>query len=191
MLGPNHVAGGQDHSAGDAVLELPHVAGPLVLQENMLGFIGECGLRMVQLLARLANEVARKQSEIGEPHIHWPLVAIYQGELVGYLVAWYILDEAHVANICVTPAYRRCALGTLLMESALTEGRRRGTKRFDLEVRVSNATARKLYESLGFEPLGVRKRYYADNKEDALLMCLRLDTELFPTVDGGEADCPG
>ena len=131
------------------------------------------------------------ESEIGDPLIHWPLVAIYRGELIGYMIAWYILDEAHIANICVLPAYRRFRLGRSLIESVLSEGHRRGTKRFDLEVRVSNETARKLYESLGFKVMGVRKRYYADNREDALLMCLRLDSGTVPAADEGEADCPG
>jgi [ribosomal protein S18]-alanine N-acetyltransferase len=130
------------------------------------------------------------ESEVNDPQIHWPLVAFHRNELIGYLVVWYVLDEAHIANICISPPYRRKGLATQLFTAALAEARRRGTRRFDLEVRVSNEQARKLYENLGFAPLGIRRRYYADNREDALLMCLRFDK---PSGEsgGGESDCPG
>lgn len=130
------------------------------------------------------------ETEVDDPNIHRPLVAFYRDELIGYLIAWYVFDEAHIANVCIAPDYRRQGLATLLIEAALAEARRRGTRRFDLEVRVSNQQARRLYEKMGFAPLGIRRRYYADNQEDALLMCLRFD-RTDPAVDEGENVCPG
>jgi ribosomal-protein-alanine N-acetyltransferase len=90
--------------------------------------------------------------------------------LVGYLISSRYVDAWHVMNVAVTPAYRRHGIATQLLEELfrLTEGDpRRG---YTLEVRVSNASAIALYERLGFQPTGVRRGYYTDNREDALIM---------------------
>jgi [ribosomal protein S18]-alanine N-acetyltransferase len=92
------------------------------------------------------------------------------GELVGYLVISRYVDAWHVMNIAVRPDYRRQGIASMLMNRLfdLTSGRsRRG---YTLEVRVSNTGAIKLYERLGFKPRGVRRGYYTDNREDALIM---------------------
>jgi ribosomal-protein-alanine N-acetyltransferase len=90
--------------------------------------------------------------------------------LVGYLIISRYVDAWHVMNVAVTPEYRRHGVATLLLEELfrLTEGdSRRG---YTLEVRVSNASAIALYERLGFQATGVRRGYYTDNREDALIM---------------------
>ena len=92
------------------------------------------------------------------------------GELVGYLVISRYVDAWHVMNVAVAPDHRRQGIASLLLNRLfeLTAGRsRRG---YTLEVRVSNAGAIKLYEELGFRPRGVRRGYYTDNREDALIM---------------------
>jgi len=92
------------------------------------------------------------------------------GRLVGYLVISRYVDAWHVMNVAVAPARRRQGIASLLLERlfGLTSGRsRRG---YTLEVRVSNTGAIKLYERLGFRPRGVRRGYYTDNREDALIM---------------------
>ena len=92
------------------------------------------------------------------------------GHLVGYLVISRYVDAWHVMNVAVRPEYRRQGVASMLMNRLfdLTSGRsRRG---YTLEVRVSNAGAIKLYERLGFKPRGVRRGYYTDNREDALIM---------------------
>jgi [ribosomal protein S18]-alanine N-acetyltransferase len=92
------------------------------------------------------------------------------GRLVGYLIISRYVDAWHVMNVAVTPEYRRHGVATLLLEELfrLTEGDpRRG---YTLEVRVSNASAIALYERLGFQATGVRRGYYTDNREDALIM---------------------
>ena len=92
------------------------------------------------------------------------------GRLVGYLVISRYVDAWHVMNIAVAPSRRRQGIASLLLERLfeLTSGRsRRG---YTLEVRVSNTGAIKLYERLGFRPRGVRRGYYTDNREDALIM---------------------
>jgi len=90
--------------------------------------------------------------------------------LIGYLIISRYVDAWHVMNVAVDPAHRRQGIASLLLNRLfeLTSGRsRRG---YTLEVRVSNAGAIKLYEELGFRPRGVRRGYYTDNREDALIM---------------------
>ena len=93
-----------------------------------------------------------------------------EGTLVGYLIVSRYVDAWHVMNVAVVPERRRQGIASLLLNRLfeLTAGRsRRG---YTLEVRVSNAGAIKLYEELGFRPRGVRRGYYTDNREDALIM---------------------
>lgn len=87
--------------------------------------------------------------------------------LCGYVVFWTIEDECEIANIAVDAPYRRRGVGGLLLECALTDG----GSRFFLEVRESNTAARALYEKYGFTPYAVRKNYYKNPTENALLMC--------------------
>ena len=90
--------------------------------------------------------------------------------LLGYLIISRYVDAWHVMNIAVAPEQRRRGLATLLLTRlfALTAAEdRRG---YTLEVRVSNVGAIKLYESLGFKARGIRRGYYTDNREDAVIM---------------------
>ena len=92
------------------------------------------------------------------------------GRLIGYLIISRYVDAWHVMNVAVAPGHSRRGIASLLLNRLfeLTAGRsRRG---YTLEVRVSNTGAIKLYEELGFRPRGVRRGYYTDNREDALIM---------------------
>jgi [ribosomal protein S18]-alanine N-acetyltransferase len=92
------------------------------------------------------------------------------GGLVAYLIVSRYVDAWHIMNVAVHPEYRRQGVASRLLDELfeLTAGDpRRG---YTLEVRVSNATAIALYERFGFEPSGVRRGYYTDNREDALIM---------------------
>jgi [ribosomal protein S18]-alanine N-acetyltransferase len=90
--------------------------------------------------------------------------------LVGYLIASRYVDAWHVMNVAIDPAFRRRGIAKALMERlfAVTgSDQRRG---YTLEVRVSNTEATRLYERLGFRAHGIRRAYYTDNREDALIM---------------------
>ena len=91
-------------------------------------------------------------------------------DLVGYLVVSRYVDAWHVMNIAVRPELRRGGIATALLEQLfeLTSGD--GRRGYTLEVRVSNEPAIKLYERLGFQARGIRRGYYTDNREDALIM---------------------
>ncbi len=98
--------------------------------------------------------------------------------VVGMIVIWAILDEAHVATIAIHPDYRGLGLGRRLLARGLLAAYQRGARLAYLEVRRSNRVAQNLYEQFGFWVAGERPRYYQDNNEDALLMTLEpLDPE--------------
>ncbi|TDL31212.1 ribosomal-protein-alanine N-acetyltransferase [Jeotgalibacillus sp. S-D1] len=95
-------------------------------------------------------------------------------EVIGYCGLWLIMDEAHVTNIAIVPGQRGQKLGLTLMQKVLKLAKEAGAKTVTLEVRVSNDIARSLYRKLGFLEGGIRKNYYSDNGEDALVMWVNL-----------------
>ena len=92
------------------------------------------------------------------------------GILVGYAGCWQILEEVHITNIAVSPDYRRQGIGETLLKRIIDDCYENKAKYITLEVRVSNTAAIGLYEKYGFKSLGVRKGYYQNNNEDALIM---------------------
>ncbi len=99
------------------------------------------------------------------------LVAETEGKVIGFAGAWIVLDEAHITNIAVLEGWRGKGAGRKLTEGLLQYAANLGVVYTTLEVRRSNETAKRLYQSLGFEYVGVRKRYYTNNGEDALIFC--------------------
>ncbi len=98
------------------------------------------------------------------------LVGRLDGRVVCYGGMWVILDEAHVTNIAVHPDFRNSGVGRLMMRALERKALELGAYRMTLEVRASNFPARHLYESLGFRGTGVRRNYYSDTHEDAIVM---------------------
>lgn len=96
-------------------------------------------------------------------------VAAVAGALVGYVGGWLVLDELQVVSLAVRPDARRRGVATRLLARLFECGGDR-LRRASLEVRRSNAAAIALYERFGFRPVGVRQEYYADPKEDAVVM---------------------
>jgi ribosomal-protein-alanine N-acetyltransferase len=92
------------------------------------------------------------------------------GTAVGFCSFWRILDELHINNIAVLPEWRRKGIGSALLLHVLREGQRSGAARTTLEVRASNEMARVLYERLGFKTAGVRRGYYSNPAEDAIVL---------------------
>ena len=114
--------------------------------------------------------------EIQNRSIAFPFVAVSEVDhaVIGYVLFWLIENEGQINNIAVRPDHRGRGIGKELMRFALDKIRHlRGTF-VTLEVRRSNSPAVKLYEKLGFSPLGVRKGYYQNPVEDALVLGLDL-----------------
>lgn len=97
-------------------------------------------------------------------------VAELDGQVIGYCGMWVILDEAHITNIALLPEHRGKQIGKALLIYKMAEAKLSGAVTMVLEVRVSNHIAQGLYQSLGFQKVGVRPRYYTDNYEDAYIM---------------------
>ena len=100
------------------------------------------------------------------------LVLEVNGCVVGYAGTWVVLDEGHITNIALQKAHRGQGYGKRLVEALVQYAANLGVHYMTLEVRRSNLVAKSLYEGCGFENIGVRKRYYEDNNEDAFLMVL-------------------
>ena len=92
------------------------------------------------------------------------------GETVGYAGMWLVIDEAHVCNVAVHPDYRRRGYGRRIFEALMALAQESGMAMITLEVRRSNLAAQSLYHACGMLDVGYRKRYYEDNREDALIM---------------------
>lgn len=98
------------------------------------------------------------------------IVAKRGGAVAGFAGAWVVADECHITTIAVTPAFRRQGLGRMMVNDLLSRAKSKGAACATLEVRAGNASAIALYEGLGFKSAGVRKAYYPDNNEDAVIM---------------------
>ena len=107
------------------------------------------------------------------------IAATAKGELIGYLIAARYAQIWHVMNVSVDPANRRGGVATALMRE-LFRLADSGRTHYTLEVRVSNNAAIAMYERCGFRPAGTRPGYYADNREDALIMWRSTDPEFVP-----------
>ena len=94
------------------------------------------------------------------------------GKIVGMIVSWLLVDEAHVATIATHPDHRRQGIARKLLTYTLRYMSREGAVTSFLEVRESNTAARDMYREFGYEVVGRRKRYYKDTDEDAILMTL-------------------
>jgi ribosomal-protein-alanine N-acetyltransferase len=97
-------------------------------------------------------------------------VARVDGAVVGYAGLMMTGDDGHVTTIAVDPAWQRSKIGSRLLLALAREGIRRGAENLTLEVRVSNQSAQAMYRMFGFRPAGVRKGYYVETNEDALVM---------------------
>ena len=92
------------------------------------------------------------------------------GTVVAYCACWKVFDELHINSLAVEEALRRRGIARRLLQHVLADARRSGAKSATLEVRQSNHAARRLYEGLGFHVEGVRRDYYQDPREDALIL---------------------
>lgn len=98
------------------------------------------------------------------------IVARERDKIVGYAGLWLMVDEGHITTFAVLPEHRRKRIGERLLQRLFDVAQDMGAEWLTLEVRVSNLPAQRLYEKYGFKRAGVRRRYYSDNNEDALIM---------------------
>ncbi len=132
------------------------VDGVITIEE---GAYGEHHWSKESFMNELSNDLARYYSAFD-----------MDGNLVGYAGCWQILEEVHITNVAVSVNHRRLGIGNKLLQKIIDDCYENKAKYITLEVRVSNTPAINLYEKYGFKSLGVRKGYYQNNNEDALIM---------------------
>ncbi|MBV7271708.1 ribosomal protein S18-alanine N-acetyltransferase [Clostridium thailandense] len=110
------------------------------------------------------------QKEVDSNKFARYIVAKKNNIIIGYAGMWLILDEGHITNIAVHPEYRGIGAGNLLLEGLIEICKSESINSLTLEVRKSNIVAQNLYKKYGFVEEGLRKEYYGDNKEDAIIM---------------------
>jgi len=112
------------------------------------------------------------KGEIDNRPISNPYVVIYRPleKIIGYIIYWHIRNEVQISNIAISPDYRQMGVGEGVLRKVLVEMRHKEAEFVFLEVRPSNLTARCLYEKMGFTILGLRKGYYRNPSEDAIVM---------------------
>lgn len=106
-----------------------------------------------------------------------PLVVRIDGHVAGYGVAWFVVDEIYIGNIAVHRSHRRKGIGELLLKKLLERGLVNDCRLATLEVRKTNRTAIELYNKFGFSAVAIRKGYYRDTGEDAVVMVKNLTQE--------------
>lgn len=98
------------------------------------------------------------------------LVAQLDNKIVGYVGVWFVVDEGHITNVAVHSDYRGKKIGDRLVKEMVELCKENKLVAMTLEVRTSNTVAQNLYRKYGFKMGGIRKEYYSDNKEDAIIM---------------------
>lgn len=102
------------------------------------------------------------------------IVMEYNKEIIGHCGMWIMMSDAQITNIAIHPNYQGQGLGEKLLQDVFTYLKNFHVERLSLEVRVSNLSAQRLYEKMGFQKGGIRKSYYEDNFEDAIVMWVNL-----------------
>ncbi len=111
--------------------------------------------------------------ELNNPYSHmWGLI---EGEeLIGYICFWMVVDEVHIMNIAIRADMRRKGMAKLLLSELIRFAKSRNMSKIWLEVRPSNKAALSLYKKMGFKKVAIRKKYYSDTNEDAIVMALEI-----------------
>jgi ribosomal-protein-alanine N-acetyltransferase len=142
--------------------------GPITIQRMQIGDVED----VAKLDARCFPtpwSAGAYYTEIHNPSAYY-IVAKTGGKIVGFAGEWLIMDEAHITTIGVAPECRGKKIGERILMNLLEEAIHRGVRRATLEVRRTNTVAQNLYTKYGFHTVAIRKGYYTNNNEDALVM---------------------
>ena len=107
-------------------------------------------------------------------YAHYLVAEDENGEIIGFCGIWLVIDAAQITNVAVVQSVRGQGIGETLMREAMRVAKEANMDVMSLEVRVTNTVAQNLYRKLGFQDGGLRKGYYTDNQEDALVMWVNL-----------------
>lgn len=143
---------------------------PMDLARDLDGIVAVDRASFNNPTPRESIEWEARHSDVARVHV----LLAPDGTVVGFAASWVILDELHVNSLAVLPEWRGRGLASFLLTEVVAAGRREGVRRATLEVRESNLAARRLYGSFGFRQVAVRRRYYTNPMEDALILWLDL-----------------
>ncbi|MUK88530.1 ribosomal-protein-alanine N-acetyltransferase [Ornithinibacillus sp. L9] len=113
------------------------------------------------------------QEIVKNKHAHY-YVMLIEKKIVGFVGVWIVFDDAQITNIAILPELRGNKLGEKLFRFTMQQAIGMGVERLSLEVRASNTVAQRLYRKFGLVAGGIRKNYYSDNNEDAIVMWVNL-----------------
>jgi [ribosomal protein S18]-alanine N-acetyltransferase len=146
----------------EEVLQIEQVSFSLPWTRNMF----ETELRETTL----SYPIVARWVEVSSPAEQTPEKTSRSGPVCGYSVFWHVIDEIHIGNLAVSPKFRRHGIALALIQNILKLGQQWQVKRISLEVRQSNESAIQLYHRFGFKEVAIRKKYYSQPIEDALVM---------------------
>lgn len=110
------------------------------------------------------------EREINENKLAIYVVALKDKKIAGYAGMWHVVNEGHITNVAVCENFRGQGIGTAIIKKLFEIAQEKEMIGITLEVKISNLTAQKLYTKYGFRPEGIRKKYYEDTGEDAVIM---------------------
>jgi len=114
------------------------------------------------------------RQEVEETWLSRSYIARVDDVIAGYIIAWFLRGEAHILNLAVAAEFQRRGIGRRMLSHIIELAEQAQHHMATLEVRASNDPAKLLYVTMGFAPVGIRRRYYRDNDEDAIVMVRRL-----------------
>jgi ribosomal-protein-alanine N-acetyltransferase len=143
---------------------------PMVLERDLDGILAVDAASFANPWTRDMFVWEAKNSDVAHLYVYRHT----DGVVVGYCAVWRIFDELHINNLAVLPTWRRRGIARELLQHVLDRAAASGARRSTLEVRASNRAARELYERFGFRPSGLRKGYYTNPAEDAVILWCEL-----------------
>ena len=179
-----------DDSKSLATLLISEITGPLTIySDSQSYYIRQMRFTDLNRISAMEKEIfsspwSRRTFEGELSNNTWSisLVVEHKGEVIGYSVSWIVADELHIANIAVAPKHRRLGVSKELLYNLMSVIAKKHIRIVHLEVRQTNYAAIALYQKLGFEIVGIRRGYYQDTDEDAMLMSRDL-TDFVKTND--------
>ncbi|MDR0957761.1 MAG: ribosomal protein S18-alanine N-acetyltransferase [Clostridiales bacterium] len=107
--------------------------------------------------------------ELKNPNAYY-FIAVLDKKIAGYAGMWHVVNEGHITKVAVAEEHRQKGIGTMLVKELVAVSEKKHMIGLTLEVRINNKSAHALYAKTGFKPEGIRKNYYSDTKEDAVIM---------------------
>jgi ribosomal-protein-alanine N-acetyltransferase len=146
--------------------DVPWEIGPMAIERDLDGILAVDRASFTNPWTREMFEWEAAHSDVARVYV----VRAGEAGIIAYCAVWIVIDELHINNLAVLPGWRRRGVARALLATVLAEARRLGAVRATLEVRASNQAARSLYERAGFRPAGLRRGYYTNPVEDALVL---------------------